>query len=231
MEIIKEGNVREFSAAELWRNVCRNKIPRSPAQLMRCTAWAGSPWCKCGIISAVWNCTLGRTSPSCSHTAARVFFHPQLIINTTQLSDIRDTFITMSFRSNFLSALFSHRQCNYQVKENRGKKISFQTWSFPDEMTKLLKQCILFSSVRRYTLGLTAAFQQVFKWRDTVKSTPYRCSLAAGDFYMIILKLFVPTWKAGIVNFLAMFCKTNPAIPGIDCSVPYREKKKKEVKS
>lgn len=131
MEIIKEGNVREFSAAELWRNVCRNKIPRSPAQLMRCTAWAGSPWCKCGIISAVWNCTLGRTSPSCSRTAARVFFHPQLIINTTQLSDIRDTFITMSFRSNFLSALFSHRQCNYQVKENRGKKNKFPDLIFP----------------------------------------------------------------------------------------------------
>lgn len=47
---------------------------------------------------------------------------------------------------------------------------------------------------------------------------------------MIILKPFVPTWKAGIVNFLAMFCKTNPAtIPGItDCSVPYREGKKKK---
>lgn len=190
---------------------------------MRCTAWAGSPWCKCGIISAVWNCTLGRTSPSRSCTAARVFFHSELIINTTQLSDIRDTFITMSFRSNFLSALFSHRQCNYQVKENRGKKKSFQTWSFPDEMTKLLSQCILFRSVRRYTLGLTAAFQQVFKWRDTVKSTPIGTySLAAGDFCVIILKLFVSTWKAGTLASLAVFCKTHPAtIPGItDCPVP-----------
>lgn len=57
-----------------------------------------------------------------------------------------------------------------------------------------------------------------------------RYSLAAGGFYVIILKPFVPTWKAGIVNFLAMFCKTNPAtIPGItDCSVPYREGKKKK---
>lgn len=174
MEIIKEGNVREFSAAELWRNVCRNRISRSLAQLMRCTEWAGSHRRKCGIISVVWNCTPWRTSPSCSRAAARVFFHSVLIINTTQLSDIRDTFITMSFRSNFLSALFSHRQCNYQVKESteKKKKTSFQTWSFPDEMTKLLNQCILFRSVRRYTLGLTAAFQQVFKWRNTVKSTP-----------------------------------------------------------
>lgn len=121
MEIIKEGNVREFSAAELWRNVCRNRIPRSLAQLMRCTEWAGSPWCKYGIISVVWNCTPWRTSPSCSRAVARVFFHSELIINTTQLSDIRDTFITMSFRSNFLSALFSHRHCNYQVKENTEK--------------------------------------------------------------------------------------------------------------
>lgn len=122
MEISKEGNVREFLAAELWRNVCSNRIPRSLTRLMRYAAWAGSPRCKCGLMSAVWNCTPGRTSPSCSRAAARVFSHSKLIINTTQLSDIRDTFITMSFRSNFLSALFSHRQCNYQVKENRKKK-------------------------------------------------------------------------------------------------------------
>lgn len=56
--------------------------------------------------------------------------------------------------------------------------------------------------------------------------------MAAADFYMIILKPFVPTWKASIVTFLALFCKTNPAtIPDItDCSVPYR-KKIKEAKS
>lgn len=74
VEIIKEGNVREFSAAELCRNVCRNRIPRSLAQLMRCKAWAGSPWCKCGIISAAWNCTLGRTSPSHSRSSSLLPF-------------------------------------------------------------------------------------------------------------------------------------------------------------
>lgn len=128
MEISKEGNVREFLAAELWRNVRSDRIPRSLAWLMRCAARAGSPRCKCGIISAVWNRAPGKTSPSCSRAAARVFSHSELIINTTQLSDIRDTFITVSFRSNFLSALFSHRQCNYRVKENRKKKKK----KFPD---------------------------------------------------------------------------------------------------
>lgn len=49
-------------------------------------------------------------------------------------------------------------------------------------MAKLMNQCILFRDVRRYTLGLTAAFQQVFKGRDAVKSTPYRYSLGTGDF-------------------------------------------------
>lgn len=47
---------------------------------------------------------------------------------------------------------------------------------------------------------------------------------------MIILKLCVPTWKAGIVTFLAMFCKMNTAtIPGItDCLVSNREKKERK---
>lgn len=29
-------------------------------------------------------------------------------------------FITVSYRSNFLFALFSHRQCNYQLRELKG---------------------------------------------------------------------------------------------------------------
>lgn len=198
MEVSKEGSVREFLAAELWRNVCSDMIPGSLSWLMRCAARAGSPRRKCGIISVVWNCTPGKTSPSCSRAAARVFSRSELIINTTQLSDIRDTFITMSFRSNFLSALFSHRRCNYQVKENRRKKEkSFQIWSFPDEMAKLMNQCRLFRDVRRYTLGLTAAFQQVFKWRERVKSTPYWYSLATGNFWMIMPKPLVCAYMEG----------------------------------
>jgi len=145
---------------------------------MRSAARAGSPRCEGRIISAGWNPAPGSTSPSRSRAVARVFSCSELMINTTQLSDVRDTFITMSFRSNFLSALFSHRRCNYRVKENRRKKTkkesSFQICSVPDEMAKLMNQCILFGDVRRYTLGVTAAFQQVFKRRDTVKSTPYR---------------------------------------------------------
>jgi len=39
-------------------------------------------------------------------------------------------------------------------------------------MTKLMNRCILFRDVKGYTLGLTAAFQQVFKCTDAAKSTP-----------------------------------------------------------
>lgn len=149
----------------------------------------------------------------CSHTVVCIVSLCKLIMNTAQWNDIRDTFITMSFKSNFLSALFSHRQCNYRVKENRGKKKIIQIWSFPDETTKINEPVYPLQRCKEIYLGVNSCISASLQMhgRSKINSTKVWFSNMRFVTDDIQSHCLVLTWEAGIVAYPALLCLTNPA--------------------
>lgn len=192
-----------------------------------CT-WIRFPWHHHGTVHTTWSHTPG---PAVLPNRG-IVSHSKLIINTAQQSDIRDTFITMSFKSNFLSALFSHRQCNYGVKENRGKKnnpdLILPRWNDKiNEPVYPLQRC------KGIYLGVNSCISASLQMHRRSKINSIKVWFSNRRFRNddIQSHCLVLTWKAGTVAYPALLCKTNPAttIPHITAYPRFVQKCKDRV--